>query len=292
MASLVARLLKDPFSLSEVYERGTGGMHNRQAAYATYLPVLALAVVTYRIDVDSLLPVALSTTLNLFHGSRFPVVPNAVFVLLGALFGYLYVQRKEAGDEWKVFAVGIFASLLLMGTEAAIPRVVSGGVFPYFVPLDNMPLNTFGRVGAGILVISALYFLGRFKLLLPRLSFVLSKDSLAIYFFHLFLVYGSSSIHGLFRSRKLGMPPVQMACWVVGLWVTMTAMAWAIGWMRTNRPKLLTEIRRTAILARTVAFVVLLALSVAGLALCLASAATLVIALPRWRSIRAIEDAG
>jgi hypothetical protein len=256
------------------------------------LAVLALAAVTYRKDVDSLLPVALSTMVNLFHGSRFPIVPNTVFVLLGALLGYLYVERKEAGDEWRIFVLGIFAGLLLIGAESAIPRAVSGGVFPYFAPLENMPTNTFGRAGAGILIISALYFLGRFKLVLPRLSFVLSKDSLAIYFFHLFLVYGSSSIHGLFRSRKLGMSPVQMACWVVGLWVTMTAMAWVIGWLRTNRPKLLTEIRRTAILARTIAFVVLPALSVAGLALCLASAATLVIALPRWRSVRAIEGAG
>ena len=256
------------------------------------LAVLVLAAVTYRNDVDSLLPVALSTTLNLFHGSRFPVVPNTVFVLFGALFGYLYLERKKAGDEWKIFAVGIFASILLIYAESAIPRAVSGGVFPYFAPLDHMPRNTFGRAGAGLLTISALYFLGRFKLLLPRLSFVLSKDSLSIYFFHIFLVYGSSSISGLFSSRKLGMTPIQVACWVVGLYVTMTAMAWAIGKMRTTRPKLLTDIRRTAILARTMAFVALPTLAVAGSALCLALAVTIVILLPRWRSIRAIEGAG
>jgi len=253
--------------------------------------VFALAAVTYRKDVDGLLPIELSTMLNLFHGSHFPVVPYTGFMILGALFGYLYVARKKAGDEWKLFVVGIFASLFLVGLDVAIPRIISGGVFPYWAPLEKMPGNTFGRAGAGILTICALYFLGRAKILLPRLSFILSKDSLAIYFSHLFLVYGTSTIPGLFSSQKQGMSPVQVACWVVGLSVTMTAMAWVIGRLRTSRPKLLANIRHTAILGLSIAFVTLPGLSTAGITLSLASAATIVFALARWKSIRATAGA-
>ena len=252
--------------------------------------VFALAVVTYRRGVDSLLPMELSTMLNGFHGSRFPVVPYTGFMLLGALYGILYVARKKAGDEWKVFAAGIFASLLLIGLDVAIPRTVAGGIFPYWTRLENMPGNTFARAGAGILTISVLYFLERAKVLLPRLSFILSKDSLAIYFTHLFLVYGGTAIPGLFSSRKQGMSPAQVACWIVGLSVTMAAMAWAIGRFRTIRPQLLSGIRRTAILGLLLAFVTLPDLSTAGVALCLASATTIVVALPRWRLIRATKS--
>jgi hypothetical protein len=251
------------------------------------LAVLALAALTYRKDIDLLLPIELSTMLNLYHGSRFPIVPYTGFMLLGALYGALYLKRKEAGDEWKVFAAGMFASILLIGLEVTIPRAVAGGVFPYWAPLDNMPGNTFGRAGAGILTISVLYFLGRFKVVLPRLAFILSKDSLSIYFTHLFLVYGTSAIPGLFSSRKSGMSPAQVACWIVGLFVTMTAMAWAIGWLRANSPELLAGVRRAAILGLLLAFVTLPELSVAGMTSCMASAALMVIVAPRWRFIRA-----
>ena len=202
-------------------------------------------------------------------------------MLLGALFGYLYVARKKSGDEWKVFVVGILASFLLIGLETAIPRTISGGVFPYWAPLEKMPGDIFGRAGAGILTISVLYFLGRIRILLPSLSFVLSKDSLSIYFSHLFLVYGTSTVPGLFSSLKQGMSPAQVTCWVVGLSVTMTAMAWAIGRLRKSRPKLLAGIRHTAILGGSIVFVTLQDLSTAGIVLCVAAAAAIVIALVR-----------
>jgi hypothetical protein len=246
--------------------------------------VLALAAITYRRDVDSVLPIELSTMLNLFHGSHFPVIPYTGFMLLGALFGYLYIERKKSGDEWKLFTVGIVLSLFLISLDVAIPRAISGGVFPYWAPLEDMPGHTFARAGTGILTISALYFLGRAKIVLPRLSFILSKDSLAIYFVHLFLIYNASTPEGPLSSQKHGMSPAQVACWFVGLSVMMAAMAWAIGWLRTNMPRLLAVIRRIAILGGCLIFVVLAEPSVTGIALCLASAAAIIIATDRWRS--------
>lgn len=255
------------------------------------IAVFAMAVLTYREEVDSLLPIELSTAVNLFHESRFPVIPYTGFVLLGSVFGYLYLARKDRGDEWKVFVLGMSAGLLLIGSEVAIPRLVAGGVFPYWAPLEKMPGNTFGRAGAGLLTMSALYFLGRAKLVLPRFSFIVSKDSLSIYFFHLFLVYGSSTIPGLFSSHERGMNPAQIACWVAGLSFSMVAMAWAIGQLRRKNPSLLAGIRHTAILGGAIAFVALPELTALGIALSVTSAAALVIALARWRSIRATAGA-
>jgi len=254
--------------------------------------IFALAAITYRRDVDSLLPIELSTMLNLFHGSHFPVVPYTGFMLLGALFGYLYMARKRAEDEWKVFAVGIFVSLFLIGLDLVVPRIISGGVFPYWAALEKMPGNTFARAGTGILTISALYFLGRYRILLPRLSFLLSKDSLAIYFVHLFLIYSASRTQQFLGVQKQGLSLVQVAFWVAGLAVTMTAMAWTIGWLRTNRPKLLAGSRRTAILGGCIIFIALPDPSAAGIALCLASAAMIVIVLSRRRSVQAADARG
>jgi uncharacterized membrane protein len=252
--------------------------------------VFTVAAITYRKSVDAILPTELATTINLYHESRFPVVPYTGFLLLGAVFGYLFLSRKKAGDEWKVFACAIFASFVLIGFELSIRKLLPGALFPYSAPLEKMPGNTFGRAGCGLLAISALYFLGRRKLVLPRLSFILSKDALSIYFFHLFLVYGSSTIPGLFSSYEHGMAPVQVAFWVIGLSLLMTAGAWAIGRLRANKPDMLAQIRHTVILGGAIAFVALPELSAPGIAFCLGLAAAVVFAIKRRRSIRATAD--
>ncbi len=202
---------------------------------AGYLVVIALGTVTFRPEVDAMLPVEVGVVVNMYHKSTFPLIPWMSFLLTGATLGYWFWVRRQKGDEWKVFVAGMGIGLLLILFEHAIGSWMPGGFFPYSQHKYMLPGNIFSRGGFAMLFICLLYMLGRYRLVLPRLSFILSKDSLAIYFVHLFLVYGCAWFAGCFPSMKRAMTPVQAFAWVGGLFAVMTALAWGIGWMRNHR---------------------------------------------------------
>jgi uncharacterized membrane protein len=222
--------------------------HFWKVTLAGYFAIILLATITFRPEVDALLPVEIGVIVNMYHKSTFPLVPWMSFLLIGATIGYWFWMRREKGDEWKVFVVGLGIALALIGFEYAIRHWVPGGVFPYSVHRKHMPGNIFSRGGFALLFICLLYLLGRWKLVLPRLSFILSKDSLAIYFVHLFLVYGCAWYGGAFYSMRHAMTPLQAFTWIGGLFAAMTLMAWGIGWMRTNRGNYARMIRHALLL--------------------------------------------
>jgi len=90
------------------------------------------------------------------------------------------------------------------------------------------------------------------------------------------LVYGGSSYPSLFESKAEGMNPLEVAAWVVGLSVSMTAMAWTIGKLRASRPVLIAAMRHTLILGGAIAFFAWPELSVFRVALSLAIGAAIV----------------
>jgi uncharacterized membrane protein len=210
--------------------------HFWKATLVGYFVVIGLGALTFRPAVDAVLPVELAVVVNMYHKSTFPLVPWMGFLLIGATIGYWFWERNRKGDEWKVFVIGIGIAGLLIGFEYAINHWIPGGFFPYSAHRAHMPGNIFARGGFALLFICLLYLLGRWKLVLPRLSFILSKDSLAIYFVHLFLVYGCAWFGGMFWSMRREMTLLQAFSWVAGLFAAMAAMAWGIGWMRSNRP--------------------------------------------------------
>ncbi|MCP4675318.1 MAG: DUF1624 domain-containing protein [Deltaproteobacteria bacterium] len=243
---------------------------------AMLIIVLAAAAMTYQKEIDARLPLGIATAVNMYHGSRFPAVPYLAFMLLGALFGCAFLSRRDRGDEWKVFAAAAGLSVALFAFEYVIRNWVPGGIFPYSTPLKQMPGNIFARTACALLTISALYLVGRFRVVLPRLSYIVSKDALAIFFVHLLLVYGGSSYPTLFKSKAEDMNPLQVAAWIIGLSISMTAMAWTIGKLRTSRPILLTAMRHTLILGGAIAFLVWPELSVLRIMLSLAISAAIV----------------
>lgn len=208
-----------------------------------YFIIIALGSITFRPAVDAMLPVELGVVVNMYHKSTFPLVPWMGFLLIGATIGYWFWERKLKGDEWKVFVIGLGIAGSLITLEYAINHWIPGGFFPYSAHRAHMPGNIFSRGGFALLFICLLYLLGRWKLVLPRLSFILSKDSLAIYFVHLFMVYGCAWFGGFFYSMKRAMTPVQAFTWVGSLFASMALMAWGIGWMRKHRPVELRLIR-------------------------------------------------
>ncbi len=277
------------FDVLQVIAFGLAALHvivwvsrRREHFYKTALillfAVLAIAAVTYRPDVDARLPTEIAAALNMHHQSRFPVVPYFAYILLGAVLGYWFWRKSKDGDEWKVFAWAVALSVSLFAFEFVIRNWIAGGLFPYSTPCKFMPGNTFARAGCALLAVSGLYLLGRRRIVLERLSFVLSKDALSIFFVHLLLVYGGSSYPSCFESRAGAMTPLQVASWIVGLSIAMTAMAWTINRLRQTRPTLLETLRRGLILGGAIAFFAWPELSIFRIALSLAAGALIVAA--------------
>ena len=252
-------------------------------AVCMLLVVLVLARITYRPDVDALLPVSIGAMVNRYHGSLFPVIPYTGYLLFGSVFGYWFWRLRHKGDEWKVVAVAAALAVVLIVMETAIRRFVQGGIFPYSTPMKYMPGNTFARAGCAILAISGLYALGRYRLVLPRVAFILSKDALAVYFVHLLLVYGTASIPFMFPSYVRGMSSLQVGCWIGGLILAMTAMAYGIGWIRNHRTAVLVYVRHVVILAGILSFVLWLEMTVVRVALSAAISVAVVLFVHRAR---------
>lgn len=232
------------------------GRERRFLRYALSIAIglFLLAFLTYRKDVDALLPPELAAPANLYHYSQFPVVPYTGYMFIGALFGYAFLKMREQGKERFVFAAAIFAALAMFVFEWTIRNWIEGGIFPYSGKWPKTPGNTFARAGCALIVISLLYFLGRVKIVFPRLAFLLSKDALTIYFVHLPMVYGTRAYTGCFRSRAGAMTPLEVFYWIVFLIASMTALAWSIAWLRKRHFELTTILRRTLIAGGTIAF--------------------------------------
>ncbi len=196
--------------------------------------VIGIGLVTYRPEVDAMLPVEIAVAANMSHKSIFPLVPWMNFLFMGATFGYWFWQRMRKGDEWKVFAVGACGGAFLVGVEILI-KVIPWKIYPYAIHKTITPGNIFARGGLALLAICLLWLVGRYRIVLAKLAFILSKDSLAIYFVHLVLVYGGPGFGGCFLSMRKSMDPAQTWAWIIWLFSSMALMAWAIGWMRKHR---------------------------------------------------------
>ncbi|MDJ0762422.1 MAG: heparan-alpha-glucosaminide N-acetyltransferase domain-containing protein [Myxococcota bacterium] len=224
-------------------------------ALASAVAVFGLACVTYRPEIDALLPAPLQAMVNMYHRSRFPVVPYTGYILIGAVFGTFFWRRRAMGDVHKVFVIALVLALGAIGFEIAIRNALPGGGFPYAAPLKNMPGNTFARAGCAVLLIGGFFFLGKLKILFPRVCQILSKDALLIYFVHLLLIYCTDTLGFLRVFAPASMSPIQVACWIIALAVAMFALAAASGWLRTHHIALHGAIRHTMLLGGVIAFV-------------------------------------
>ena len=239
---------------------------------AGWFLVIGMGMITYRPEVDARLPVEIGVAVNMSHRSIFPLIPWMNFLLIGATFGSWFWHRMQKGDEWKVFAVAACAGTALVGLELLI-SAIPWKIFPYAFHTKVTPGNIFARGGLALLVICSLWLLGRWKLVLAKLAFILSKDSLAIYFVHLVMVYGGPGFAGCFVSMKKGMDPAQAFAWIMWLFGMMAIMAWAIGWGRTHRETELTLLRHITLGAFGTAFVVIPYLTVGNFLVVLAISA-------------------
>jgi uncharacterized membrane protein len=244
--------------------------------------IFLLAHLTYSPAVDAVLPMWCRGAVNLYHQSRFPMVPFAAFIFMGAVLGTAFWTWGRNGST-AVFRFAAGAAGALIAFELVIRHLIPGGIFPYSSGLPRTAGNTFARAGFAMLIVSALYFLSRRRVVLSKLALVLSKDSLAIYFTHLFLVYGGAATGGLFSARATAMTPIQVALFIAGLFVTMTALALALRYLRRHHAALLTATRRSLVLAMVLSFAALPYLLWQGIGVSLVVSVAAVLVVTRYR---------
>jgi hypothetical protein len=264
--------------------------HFEWGVLALALAVFAAASITYRTDVDEALPMWARGMANLYHQSRFPLVPYAAFMFLGAFLGARFWKVRGQENEHMTFVLASVGASILIAFEVIIRKVVPGVVFPYGMPLPDMAGNTFARAGCALLIISVIYYIGRHRVVLPRFSFVLSKDALSIYFVHLLLVYGAADVPSLFHHRAARMTPLEVWAFVVGLIASMTVMASLFGYLRKRCPTAFTMARRVVILSIVLPFVLLPQLAPLGILLGFLASLTMVVIAKRLMDMKVAKS--
>ncbi|MBN2524822.1 MAG: DUF1624 domain-containing protein [Deltaproteobacteria bacterium] len=227
--------------------------HFWKAMLVLFAGIVVLATVTYDPAVDADLPIWLAPAVNMYHRSLFPLIPFTAFMIVGAFFGYFFWKGKQKGTDWKAMIALAAAGLAFLLVEYIIRNQISGGVFPFAVDIAKTPGNTFARCGCAMLVISTLYFVEKFIVILPRLSLLMSKDSLAIYVVHLPIIYGGKL--GIMQAYRQDMTPLQVLLYIASLFALMILLAYVINYVRKKYPMAQNKIRRTAILTWCLMFV-------------------------------------
>ncbi|MBN2719206.1 MAG: DUF1624 domain-containing protein [Deltaproteobacteria bacterium] len=218
-----------------------------------FIGIMVLAVFTYDPAVDAKLPIWLAPALNMYHRSLFPLIPVTGFMVAGAFFGYFFWKGKQNGTDWKAMIALAATGIGLLLFEYIIRNHIPGGVFPFAVDMPKTPGNTFARCGSAMLVISALYFIEKLVVILPRIALLMSKDSLAIYVVHLPIIYGGKL--GIMQAYKQGMSPLMVFGYIIVLMALMLLLAYTINHVRKKYPVAQNKIRRTAILTWVLMFI-------------------------------------
>lgn len=204
-------------------------------AVAGSASVVLLTPLVWSFPWADFLPLTLAAYLGAVTGSPFPLFPWAGYVLAGAGLGYLYVARQQAPG-----ALPFPALLLRLGALVGF----SGLLFESlpFTPYDNIdfwktsPSLFLIRLGCVLVLLAAIFAVGRFLRQLPRMVSSLAEESLTVYAVHLCVLYGS--IWNLGLEQRIGprLGTAETLGWIALLVVSMSFLAWGWSWSKKNQP--------------------------------------------------------
>jgi uncharacterized membrane protein len=212
---------------------------SRQAFTVTSFALAAVAVlatpVVWLVDWMALVPRWVAAYLTPAAGSLFPLFPWMAFVLIGAGFGQLYARWGAANLLLFARRALLLPGLIMLGA-ALLLRLVP------FSPFGTgagsiVPSEVLMRVGACLMILSAIAYLSRRITRLPHAFGAVAQESLLVYFVHLCIVYGSVWNRGLAQTYGASMPPGQTLVMVVMVLVSMVALAWYWNWWKHVRPR-------------------------------------------------------
>jgi uncharacterized membrane protein len=204
---------------------------------------IALAApVLWSMDLSASLPRFLTPYLNTVQPSLFPVVPYAVYMLVGAVVGHAYLAGRARGTESKVMG-----RILVISTVGALAGVLSATL-----PLHIYPVHDWWKANPGLILIrlfvvfvlaTALFSAPPFPRSLRRPLTALGRASFLVYTVHLVIVYGSSANDGLVQlvGQRLDMAA---ALGIAILMLTaMTGLVEAHAYLKTHHAGHLTAAR-------------------------------------------------
>jgi uncharacterized membrane protein len=212
---------------------------SRRAFALTTLALAAVCVVmtpwAWTVDWTARLPLAVADYLSPAHGSQFPLLPWAAFLLLGASLGQLYA-RWDATQLMRyanrVLLVPGAAMVLAGFSERLWDQAWFGSGPGYFVPPQFLI-----RAGSCLLMLGALAHASRRIGHLPHVFGAVAQETLVIYFVHLCIVYGSVWNQGLYQLFGPTLDPWGVLACVVLLVAAMVALAWYWNWFKHVRPR-------------------------------------------------------
>jgi hypothetical protein len=144
------------------------------------------------------LPLSVSQYLDIYNGSNFPLLPNAVFIFAGMMLATRFLKLATE-EHLEIF----FKKLTLFGFILAALAPIF-----FFLPFSVYPVNDFWktspnfvltRFGCVVLLLSLVWYFTTKAKTIPSIVPLLGKESLFIYVFHLPLIYGSPvNYHSLY----------------------------------------------------------------------------------------------
>jgi uncharacterized membrane protein len=213
-------------------------LRNERRLYGT-LAVLTLLVaftspIVWGIDWRQYLPLPVAGYMNGIHFKNFPgfpLFPWSAFLFGGAVFGYRYLEAKEAGNAAGASnnETGMMKRLLwlapaMMVFSALIEPLASRWYTSYDYGLSS-PSFFLLRLGIVLLLTVGMFFYERWNPVSPKsIVTLVGRESLIVYSIHLLLIYGNfasfnfqKGVHHSFGYAEVFIATVVLLCLMVAL---------------------------------------------------------------------------
>lgn len=229
----------------------------------TALIMLLVTPLMWGVDWLEAIPAPLAAYLNGLHFSLFPLFPWSVFLLAGAIAGYLFSalrertasvageqrsameqgrlaagQHKDAADRNGVFPVKRFAwagGALIVISFALMPL---GWLYPTYEYWRYSPSFVLLRLGIVTLLCSGLMWYEERRGVSPRSWITLvGRESLLVYATHLLLIYGNFGPFNFRRWSNHTFGLEEAFGWTFMLLGLMFALALFWDWVRKQDPR-------------------------------------------------------
>jgi uncharacterized membrane protein len=205
------------------------------AAFVLSAAVIVAAPAVWRVDWSRTLPLAVASYLTPSTGSQFPLFPWAAFVLIGAGAGQLYARwgaaHLGAFANWGMLLPGVVLMAVAFNMSSS-PEAASG-----VEQWNWLPGQVLMRTGVCFVILGVVAHASQLLGQLPHVFGAVAQESLAIYFVHLCIVYGSIWNSGLYQFYGEALMPAATILAVAVVLLPMFTLAWHWNGLKHARPR-------------------------------------------------------
>jgi len=205
------------------------------AAFALAAILIGAAPAMWRTDWTGTFPLAVAAYLSPSTGSQFPLFPWAGFVLIGAGAGQIYARwgaaHLGAFATWGMLVPGVVLTLVAYNMDGTPPPPSGPDDFSW------VPGQILIRTGVCLVILGLVAHASHRMDQLPHVFGAVAQESLAVYFVHLCIVYGSVWNAGLSQFYGEALSPGPTALAVVAVVLPMIALAWQWNGVKHHRPR-------------------------------------------------------